>query len=126
MMTAAVEAADKKFDIIAVTELTSLPKTRGTTKIVLQRTEDALKAGAAGIVCSPKEVKKVRLAFGYDFKIIVPGIRANGADKHDQKRVGTPNQAMTDGATYLVVGRPITQAVDPVAAAKEFINSFND
>ena len=125
MMTEAVDAADKKFEIIAVTLLTSIAS-KSATKIVLKRTEDALKAGVAGIVCSPKEVKKVRLAFGYDFKIIVPGIRPNSTKKNDHKRVGAPNKAMSDGATYLVVGRPITKAADPKAAAKELINSFND
>ncbi len=115
----------KKFEIIAVTLLTSVAN-RSATKIVLKRTDDALKAGVAGIVCSPKEVKKVRLAFGYDFKIIVPGIRPVGTATNDHKRIGTPTKAMSDGATSLVVGRPITKAADPKAAAKELINSFND
>lgn len=125
MMREAVDSTDKKFEIIAVTLLTSIDDKKAI-KIVLERTEDALNAGVAGIVCSPKEIKAVRKEFGNDFKIIVPGIRINGTAENDHKRVGMPNKAMLDGATYLVIGRPITQATNHKLAAKELINSFND
>lgn len=124
MMQQAVEAADKKFKIIAVTLLTSLAE-KNATDIVLKRTEDALNAGVDGIVCSPKEVKKVRHTFGDDFTIITPGIRPKGTKKADQKRIGTPKKALKDGSTYLVIGRPITQADDPKEAVKTIINSFD-
>lgn len=124
MMQQAIEAADKKFEIIAVTLLTSLAE-KNAMDIVLRRTEDALNAGVDGIVCSPKEVKKVRSTFGDDFTIITPGIRPKGTDKADQKRIGTPKKALDDGSTYLVIGRPITEADDPKEAVKTIINSFN-
>lgn len=124
MMEAAVEAAEGKFDILAVTLLTSIAD-KNATKIVLERTGDALNAGVAGIVCSPQEVKAVREEFGNDFKIVVPGIRLVGYNNDDQKRTGTPKQAIDDGATHLVIGRPITQADNPRNATKEIINSFN-
>ena len=124
MMQQAIEAADKKFDIIAITLLTSLA-VKNATDIVLQRTEDALNAGVGGIVCSPKEVKKVRSTFGDDFMIVVPGVRPKGTEKADQKRTGTPKKALDDGANYLVIGRPITEADNPKEAIKTIINSFN-
>ena len=125
MMEAAVEAADGKFDILGVTLLTSIKK-KNSTKIVLKRVEDALEAGTQGIVCSPKEIQKIRATFGFDFKIIVPGIRPTGTETHDQKRVGTPLRATQDGATHLVIGRPITQAADPKEAAWKLINNIDD
>lgn len=125
MMEAAVEAAEGKFDILAVTLLTSIAD-KNATKIVLERTGDALNAGVAGIVCSPQEVKAVREEFGNDFKIVVPGIRLFGYNNDDQKRTGTPKQTIDDGATHLVIGRPITQVDNPRNATKEIINSFND
>jgi len=124
MMEAAVEAAEGKFDILAVTLLTSIAD-QNATDIVLERTADALNAGVAGIVCSPQEVKAVRKEFGDDFKIVVPGIRLFGYNNDDQKRTGTPKQTMEDGATHLVIGRPITQADNPRNATIEIINSFN-
>ena len=109
--------------MIAVTLLTSI-KTRNATKIVLERTEQALNAGASGIVCSSKEVAKVRHKFGYNFKIIVPGIRWGDFDKGDQKRTGTPTETIKAGANYLVVGRPITQAESPRSAAYSLLEQL--
>lgn len=122
MIRAAVDAANH-IEIIAVTLLTSI-KIKNSTKIVLGRTEQALNAGASGIVCSPKEVVKVRNKFGYDFKIIVPGIRWGDLDKGDQKRIGTPKETIGSGANYLVVGRPITQAENPRSAARSLLEQL--
>lgn len=122
IIRAAVDAAGH-IDIIAVTLLTSM-KVRNSTKIVLDRTEQALNAGASGIVCSAKEVAKVRNKFGHDFKIIVPGIRWGEFDKGDQKRIGTPKETIDSGASYLVVGRPITQAENPQEAAYSLLEQL--
>ena len=118
MMREAVEAADKKFDIIAVTLLTSIAD-KSATKIVLKRTEDALNAGVSGVVCSPKEVKILRKKFGNDFKIVVPGIRPlwYKADD-DQERTGTPKQVIENGGDFLVIGRPITSSTSPIDAVQ--------
>lgn len=75
--------------------------------------------GLGGVVCSAKEIAPIRAACGPDFKLIVPGIRPQWAAKGDQKRVMTPADAVKAGADILVIGRPITQAEDPVAAARK-------
>ena len=75
------------------------------------------KAGLDGVVCSSQEIAAIRAECGPDFKLIVPGIRPAGAALGDQKRVMTPKQAIAQGADYLVIGRPITGADDPAAAA---------
>jgi orotidine-5'-phosphate decarboxylase len=77
----------------------------------------ALDAGLRGFVCSPQEVARVRALAGPEAVLVVPGIRPAGADTADQKRVATPAEALRAGASYLVVGRPITQVSDPAAAA---------
>jgi len=73
--------------------------------------------GLDGVVCSPREITAIRAACGPDFTLVVPGIRPAGAETGDQKRVMTPREAMTAGADFLVIGRPIAGAADPVAAA---------
>jgi orotidine-5'-phosphate decarboxylase len=78
----------------------------------------AREAGLDGVICSPHEIAALRRDCGADFVLMVPGIRPAGSASGDQKRVMTPRQAMTEGATHLVVGRPITQAADPRAAAE--------
>ena len=75
----------------------------------------ALDSGAHGVVCSPKEISLVRGAIGDDALVVTPGIRPESADIGDQKRVMTPLKAVEAGASYLVIGRPITQATDPIA-----------
>lgn len=80
-------------------------------------------SGLAGIVCSPLEIKMVRDACGSDFITMVPGIRP-AASNDDQKRVMTPKQALDAGATHLVIGRPITLAPDPAAAARTILASL--
>lgn len=112
--------------IVAVTALTSLDQRDlsdlGIVRPMADQVETlgflALSAGADGIVCSPKEVVAMRRRLGPRALLVTPGVRPAGADLGDQKRVATPAQAVRDGATYLVVGRPILDAADPVAAAR--------
>jgi orotidine-5'-phosphate decarboxylase len=80
--------------------------------------------GADGIICSPQEIKPVRELFGSEFTIVTPGVRPASADSHDQKRTATPLQAIKDGADYIVVGRPITQAENPVQSAENIISEI--
>nr|WP_272944977.1 orotidine 5'-phosphate decarboxylase / HUMPS family protein [Kordiimonas gwangyangensis] len=82
-------------------------------------------SGIDGLVCSPREITLARKAGGADFKLIVPGIRPAGSAVGDQKRVMTPHDAVTAGADILVIGRPITQADDPAAAARAIADSIN-
>jgi orotidine-5'-phosphate decarboxylase len=77
----------------------------------------AVEAGARGLVCSPREVAEVRAEVGPDIVLITPGIRPRGAEAHDQARTATPEEALRAGADLLVIGRPITSAPDPGAAA---------
>jgi len=113
--------------VAAVTVLTSLSAEdldllgiTGSPRDVVQRwARTAVDAGARAIVCSPQEVAIVRAAVGPDVVLITPGVRPAGADVHDQARVATPEQALADGANLLVVGRPITGADDPGAAAAQ-------
>ena len=78
-----------------------------------------------GIVCSANEAAAVRKVIGPDMKIVTPGIRPAGADAGDQKRVMTPSKALAAGATHLVIGRPISAAADPVAAATAIVSEMN-
>jgi orotidine-5'-phosphate decarboxylase len=118
MMRAAAHAARAvrpEIKVLGVTVLTSLP---AAEEDVLQLAEMAQEAGLDGVVTSPSEAAAVRRNFGKDFVILVPGIRpAWAASQDDQKRVATPSHAISAGADYIVVGRPITAAADPVAAA---------
>ena len=112
--------------ILAVTALTSLDQADLTDLGIVRPMADqvetlgflAMSAGADGIVCSPKEVAAMRRRLGPRALLITPGVRPAGADVGDQKRVATPAQAVRDGATHLVVGRPILDAADPVVAAQ--------
>ena len=112
--------------ITAVTVLTSLDESaldaiglRGPAREAAVRLAVlAADAGARAIVCSPQEVAAIRAAVPADIVLITPGVRPAGAGLDDQKRVATPAQAIADGADLLVIGRPITGAVDPAAAAR--------
>lgn len=75
-------------------------------------------AGLDGVVCSAQEVKILRSRLGKEFKLVTPGIRPGGSENDDQKRIMTPGQAIEAGSDYLVIGRPITQAEDPIQALK--------
>ncbi len=120
-------AADAAPDarIVAVTVLTSLGDDdlrriglAGPTSDAVRRLATlAVEAGARGLVCSPQEVADVRAEVGEDIMLITPGVRLAGADVHDQARVATPEEALRSGADLLVIGRPITGAADPGAAA---------
>jgi orotidine-5'-phosphate decarboxylase len=131
MIAAAAQAAPEIL-ITAVTILTSL----GTDDLdrlgiagppvdaVRRLATLAVDAGARAIVCSPQEVASVRAAVGPDIVLITPGVRPAASDPGDQARVATPEQARTDGADLLVIGRPITGAADPAAAAAEIARSL--
>jgi orotidine-5'-phosphate decarboxylase len=124
MIEAAAEALPAT-RIAAVTILTSLDAAdlerlgiSGSPAEAVQRLAVlAVAAGARALVCSPREVALVRAAVGSDVVLITPGVRPAGGDHQDQARVATPEQALADGADLLVVGRPITGAADPGAAA---------
>jgi orotidine-5'-phosphate decarboxylase len=118
--------------LLAVTILTSfsdeeLKKTgvkHGSAKMVVDLCRTALDSGADGVVASPLEIKKLRKEFGADFIIVTPGVRPSWSEKDDQIRVATPYQAIKDGADYIVVGRPILTAPNPVKAAAMVIEEI--
>jgi orotidine-5'-phosphate decarboxylase len=111
--------------LLAVTVLTSLDATAlaetgvagGPVQQVLRLARLAMAAGADGLVCSPQEVAKIRDALGEAPLLVVPGVRPAGSAAGDQARTATPSEAVAAGADWIVVGRPITGAVDPAAAA---------
>ena len=111
--------------IVAVTVLTSLGEadldriglTGPASAAVRRLAALAVEAGATGLVCSPQEVAEVRSEVGEGIMLITPGVRPAGADVNDQARVATPEEALRAGADLLVIGRPITGAADPGAAA---------
>jgi len=127
MIKAAVANAGK-ISVTAVTILTSLSdeelKSIGFAKTALESAVNLAKlatdAGATSIVCSPFEVSAIRSAVGPQIKLITPGVRPEGSDIGDQKRVMTPRQAVDSGADYLVIGRPITQY------AKESLSAMSE
>jgi orotidine-5'-phosphate decarboxylase len=125
MLRAAVKAA-APVQVLAVTVLTSLEEadlaatgmTGPLAALVERRARLALAAGCAGVICSPREAALVRQACPPPFLIVTPGVRASGGETHDQKRVATAAEAVQAGADLVVVGRPIRDAADPVAAAR--------
>ena len=125
LKTAAEAAAGDHMILIAVTVLTSL-NTEDLRAVgvpcqpeeqVVRLARLAAESGIAGVVCSALEIAPVREACGLEFVLVVPGIRPAGSSHGDQRRVMTPSQASEAGADYVVVGRPITRADDPEAAA---------
>lgn len=125
-MRAAVEAArGSPLCLLGVTVLTSMDGAdlmdagyaMSPEDLVFRRAAQARQSGMGGIVCSANEAEAVRRILGRGLAIVTPGIRPAGADHGDQKRVMTPSSALAAGATHLVVGRPITAAADPAAAA---------
>jgi orotidine-5'-phosphate decarboxylase len=127
-LRACVEEAGPDMGVLAVTVLTSQDAqackeaghTRAPEEIVEMRAVCAREAGCAGIVCSGQELARVKAVIPDMFRV-VPGIRPAGSAIGDQKRVMTPAKAMSDGATHLVVGRPIRNADDPAAAADAIV-----
>ncbi len=129
MRAAVAGKADSRLRILAVTVLTSYDDAdlreagyAGTVgDLVSARARQAAGIGIDGIVCSAAETQAVRAAIGHDRVIVTPGIRPGGSEAGDQKRVVTPADAIRRGADHLVVGRPVTQARDPRAAAQAIV-----
>ena len=139
MMEAAIEGLTRPDGsrpiLIAVTQLTSTSQERMEAdllikedigKVVTHYAHNAKLAGLDGVVCSPLEAKKVHSVCGKDFVTVTPGVRFADGDKGDQVRVMTPAEAKKIGSDYIVVGRPITAAADPVAAYERCVNEFVD
>ena len=132
MMEAALEGLTRPDGtrplLIAVTQLTSTDHLikEPIDKVVMHYAETAKNAGLDGVVCSPLEAQKVHDICGEKFLTVTPGVRFADGDIGDQKRVMTPEQAKKIGSDYIVVGRPITAAPDPVAAYERCIKEFVD
>lgn len=132
MLRAATEAAGAKLSILAVTVLTSLnDEDMLETGVSGRVTDQALRmaalaqnAGCQGIVSSPREALLIRKSLGVGFAIVTPGIRPAGTESDDQQRIATPSQAITNGASHIVVGRPITHAEDPAKAVQAIISEM--
>ena len=138
MMARTVEALDKEFagkeraKVLAVTILTSSTEEtlrevgieRPVPEMVVRLASLAKKAGIDGVVASPLEVPLIREACGPDFLVVTPGVRPATASVDDQKRVMTPGEAVRAGADYLVIGRPISAAADPVAAVAAIVEEI--
>lgn len=139
MMEAALEGLTRPDGtrplLIAVTQLTSTDQEamerdllikEPIDKVVMHYAETAKNSGLDGVVCSPLEARKVHEVCGEKFLTVTPGVRFADGDIGDQKRVMTPEQAKKIGSDYIVVGRPITAAPDPVAAYERCIKEFVD
>ncbi len=139
MMEAALEGLTRPDGtrplLIAVTQLTSTNQEsmerdllikEPIDEVVMHYAQNAKKAGLDGVVCSPLEAGKVHEVCGKDFLTVTPGVRFADGDIGDQKRVMTPAQAKEIGSDYIVVGRPITAAEDPVKAYERCIKEFVD
>jgi len=127
---AAAEKAAQDIDvprplIVGITVLTSEDKADNIQNLVLQRAQLAKSCGLDGIVASSQEAEFLRREMGNDFLIITPGIRPAGADVGDQKRVTTPKDAVHAGSNFLVVGRPIIAADNPLESAKSILQEIN-
>lgn len=137
MMRSAVEAAEERAhelgiptpDVFAVTILTSIAPEElrelglvgGPGENVIRLAALARDARCAGVICSAHEVRDLKSFFGVEFAALTPGIRPRGTPLSDQKRAATPREAADAGADYLVVGRPVTEAADPVAATEAIL-----
>ena len=137
MMEAAIEGLTRPDGtrplLIAVTQLTSTDEetmkrdlliSEPIDKVVMHYAKNAKKAGLDGVVCSPLEAEKVHQVCGKDFLTVTPGVRFAESEVGDQRRVMTPKEAKKIGSDYIVVGRPITAAQDPVAAYERCIEEF--
>ncbi len=139
MMEAALEGLTRDDGsrpiLIAVTQLTSTDQQtmerdllikEPIDRVVMHYAKTAANAGLDGVVCSPLEAKKVHETCGDGFLTVTPGVRFADGDRGDQKRVMTPEEARKIGSDYIVVGRPITAAENPVAAYERCVNEFVD
>ena len=138
MMQAAMEGLDGRAILIAVTQLTStnadtlkneLLIDKSMNETIMQYAINTSKAGLGGVVCSPLESEMIHSYFAENnipFITVTPGIRFADSSKDDQSRITTPEKAKEMGSDYIVVGRPITQADDPVAAYKRCVAEFID
>ena len=137
MMEAALEGLTRPDGtrplLIAVTQLTSTSQERMESDLLIEKPLDqvvmhyakcAVESGLAGVVCSPLEAGKVHEVCGEKFVTVTPGVRFADGDAGDQVRVTTPARARELGSDYIVVGRPITQAADPVAAYRRCVSEF--
>lgn len=121
MMRAAAAAATPSLSVVGVTVLTSQPAAPGAVERLAQ---SALAAGLAGVVCSPREVAAVRALTPAAGLIVVPGIRRTQDARDDQERIAGPADAVSAGATHLVIGRPILDAAEPSAALEDFLSAM--
>ncbi|MBO5060713.1 MAG: orotidine-5'-phosphate decarboxylase [Clostridia bacterium] len=139
MMEAAIEGLTRPDGtrplLIAVTQLTSTSEERMKNdllinepldKVVMHYAKNASECGLDGVVCSPLEAGKVKEVCGKEFLTVTPGVRFADGDVGDQVRITTPEKAKEIGSDYIVVGRPVTQADDPVAAYERCIKEFVD
>ncbi len=135
MLRAAADAANSGKNpplVLAVTVLTSLGDGDlqeigvggRVADQVMRLAKLARESGCRGVVASPQEVKQLRAALGAGFALVTPGVRPAGADAGDQARVATPAEAIRNGASHLVVGRPITEAKDPAKAAEAILKEI--
>ena len=136
MMSKAKSALEQFGDraplLIAVTVLTSMDEAelkrlgvdKSAQEQVIYLAKLAKEAGLDGVVCSAQEAKALKTELGDSFKLVTPGIRPEGSDAGDQKRIMTPKQAIDSGSDYLVIGRPITQADNPVKVLSDVNNSI--
>lgn len=133
VMASAVKGrGSSKLKIMAVTVLTSLDDAAlvemgyfmNAEELVLHRVRQAVKAGVDGVISSPLEAEKIRAMVPKKFLIVTPGVRMPGGDKGDQKRIATPGAALASGASHIVIGRPISQANDPKAAAQAILKNM--
>jgi len=133
VMAAAVKGkGSSKLKIMAVTVLTSLDDAAliemgyfaNAQELVIHRVRQAVKAGVDGVISSPLEAAEIRAMVPKDFLIVTPGVRMPGGDVGDQKRVATPGMALSNGASHIVVGRPITQSNDPRASVADILRNI--
>ena len=132
MLHAATDAAGPQLNVLAVTVLTSLnDEDMQETGVSGRVTDQALRmaalaqsTGCKGIISSPREALLIRKSLGEGFAIVTPGIRPAGAESNDQQRIATPSQAIANGASHIVVGRPITHAADPAEAARAIVSEM--
>ena len=129
-MKAAVEGrGESETKLLGVTVLTSFDEkdlrdlgfSVAVRDLVELRVRKAVESGMDGVVCSPVEVARVREIGGQNMTIVAPGVRSKGAAHGDQKRVATPEDAIKNGADYVVIGRQVTRAADPRAAFEEVL-----